>query len=178
MRRVGKKVSIVCVCLLVICLFVLFRDWASKQKTNTIDLVWVVDSMTKANENTAEHLNQILKDNGYDYRISFQCVDFFSDDKREPVSKIEDLKKEQVDILCIPVNKCDYSGYSVGLEMVNKNMLECLDDAFSNETLKNMQSKGISLATTINGKHYGVSTAGICASKTCWYVDRDLFEKK
>ena len=155
----------------------MFQVLKHKVKSNTTNLVWVVDSMTKVNEKTEKHLNQILKDKGYDYKISFRCIDFFGDDKRDPVSKIEDLKKEQIDILCIPVDKSDYSGHSVGLEMVNQNMLECLDGAFSNETLKSMHSKGISLATTINGKHYGVSSVGICASKNCWYVDRDLIEK-
>lgn len=158
-------------------MFVLIKTFKTNFKSDTTNLVWVVDSITGVNETTEKRLNQILKDNGYEYEISFRCVDFFSDDKKDPVSKIEKLKNEQVDILCIPINKSNYSGHSVGLEMVNKNLLVCLDGEFSKETLKTMQSKGISLATTINGKHYGISTVGICASKTCWYADYDWLEK-
>lgn len=162
-----------CVCLICSCVLL----YIFKPKNSVTNLIWVVDGITQVNEKTEKHINQILKEKGYDYKISFRCVDFFNDDKEDPVSKIENLKKEQVDILCIPVNKCDYSGHSVGLEMVNKNMLECLDGVFSNKKLKEMQKKGISMATTINGKHYGVYTGGICASKTWWYVDRNLLKK-
>lgn len=124
MRKVRKKIG--GICLFAICFYFLFEALKPKVKSNTTDLVWVVDSMTKVNEKTEENLNQILKDKGYDYKISFRCIDFFADDKGDPISKIEDLKQEQVDILCIPVNKSDYSGHSVGLEMVNNPYLEII----------------------------------------------------
>lgn len=80
MRRIIKRS--VCVCLVGVFMFVLIKTFKTNFKSDTTNLVWVVDSITGVNETTEKRLNQILKDNGYEYEISFRCVDFFSDDKR------------------------------------------------------------------------------------------------
>lgn len=147
------------------------------RRRQKIELVWVIDGITKVNEETENRINQILEENGMDYSISFRCDDFFENDEKDPVTQIEQLKDEQVDILCIPVNKAEYSGYSVGLDMVNKKLLYCLDELLDDKMIDWLKTNDSSLATSINGKYYGISSVGLCATKTFWNVDNKMFDK-
>lgn len=145
-------------------------------------IVWVIDEATGITETTEESLNQLLADKGVGYKVAIRRENFLQDSQESPIVKIKEMKKkkQQVDVLFIPVDVSEYSGHNLGLEMCKEELLYPMDTYLKSKEGKLLYqqfSASCWKSASVNGKNYGMPTETALVYGVRWHVNKQLMKK-